>query len=73
MTAEDARRLLAQEQQQRFRQCWAEIQQVLTKYGLRLRTIPRFTPDGRVDADVALEDLPTAPPGAGGHPAPAGQ
>jgi len=55
MTAEDARRLLEQERDERLRICQAQIQRVLEANGCRLVAMPQFTEDGRIVTVMRLE------------------
>lgn len=53
MTAEDARRLLKQERDERLRICQAQIQRVLKANGCRLVAVPQIV-DGRIVSSVQI-------------------
>jgi hypothetical protein len=63
ITAEQARKVLEGEQRDRLAACQQELAKLLEKYGLQLIAEPVITADGRVVANLALGDAPSASAG----------
>ena len=58
LTAEDARRMLEQERDERLRRCNAAIGQALQEHGCKLVAAAEITEDGRLGARVQLVVVP---------------
>ena len=50
VTADEARRVLAQARQERAARCWQEIQAAVDRYGCELAAVPQLEADGRIGA-----------------------
>jgi len=56
-----ARRVIERERQARIQRCRAEIEAILSEYGLELAAVPGVTPDGRIAANVVLREKASTP------------
>ena len=57
VSMEEARTMVALEEQQRIQSCNNMIQQVLQKHNCQLVAFPQITPDGRVVAVVQIQPM----------------
>ena len=55
ITAEEARALLQREEDERLRQCAAEVEEVLARHRCRAVAVVNLTQDGRITAAVQLQ------------------
>ena len=55
VSVEEARTMLALEEQQRVQTCYSEIQQVLQKYNCQLVALPQITQEGRIIAVAQVQ------------------